>query len=166
MRPASVLRSVGVAGIAVTAAISVAALPASAAAQTVASPAGTPFDLGPSPVALPSSCAFPNADFNFVFGSGSAVFHDTANANGDWGGETLQGPAVLYDGTTAIAAGHLTVWMGGGNNARGQNEGGLTLSYTGMGPDGSVQIHVNGHSTVNALGQPTSNVLNVHVACS
>lgn len=165
MTRGGLLRSVSVAGVAVTAALGLAATPASATAQTMAIPAGTPLDIGPSPVGIATSCAFPNGDFNFVFGSGSAVFYDSENANGDWGGETLQGPAALYDGTTAIANGHLTVWMGGGYNARGQNEGALTLAYTGTGPDGSVQIHVNGQTAVNALGRPTSNVLNVHVTC-
>ena len=131
----------------------------------MAIPAGTPFDIGPSPIGVPASCAFPNGDFNVVFAAGSAVFYGTENANGDWGGETLQGPAELYDGTTAIANGHLTVWLGGGNNARGQNEGALTLAYAGSGPGGAVQIHVNGQSAVNALGIPTSNVLNVHITC-
>ena len=87
------------------------------------------------------------------------------NANGDWGGETLQGPAVFYEGATPIADGHLTVWFGGGNNARGQNEGGFTINYTGSGAGGRVEIHVNGHSTVNAQGQPTANGLNVHITC-
>lgn len=165
MRRGPVLRLMSIAGVAATAALSLAATPASAAAQTGPIPAGSPLDIGPSPVGLSAACAFPNGDFNFVFGSGSAVYYGTENANGGWGGETLQGPADLYDGTTAIASGHLTVWMGGGYNARGQNEGALTLAYAGTGSGGRVQIHVNEQSAVNAVGQPTSNVLNVHVTC-
>ena len=126
---------------------------------------GMPFNLGPSPVPLPQSCTFPNADANFVFLSGTGVFHGTANNNGDWGGETLQGTAVFYEDTTPIAQGHLTIWEGGGNNSMGQNEGGITVNFTG----GGIQIHVNAHGTVPAnssTGLPTANVQNVTVTCS
>jgi len=166
MRSVAVLRSVGVAGLAIAAALSVPATTASAAAQTASIPAGTAFDLGPSPVGLPTSCLFANGDANFVFQSGSVVSYGTENANGGWGGETLTGPAVLFEDTTAIAAGHLTIWFGGGNNARGQSEGALTVNFAGSGPDGTVELHVSGQMAVNALGRPTANVLHVHVTCS
>jgi hypothetical protein len=134
---------------------------ASATAQT-ADATGMTFDLGPSPVGLPSNCTVPNNDANFVFTSGSAVFHESTNNNGDWGGETVQGTANFYEDSTLIATGHLTIWGGGGNNARGQNEGGLTLNFSSP----SVSIHVNFHGTVNANGTPTANQTNVVVSCS
>jgi hypothetical protein len=124
------------------------------------------FDLGPSPTGLPSACAFPNGDANFLFLSGNGVSHDSSNKNGDWGGQTAEGSAVFYENSTQIAVGHLTIWGGGGNNARGQNEGGFTLNFSGSGPSGSVSIHVNAHQTANASGTPTANALNVQVACS
>ena len=140
------------------------AAPGAQAAAVTGPAAGMTFDLGPSPVGLPPSCQFPNADANFLFLAGSAVFHDTSNKNGDWGGETVQGPAVFFEDSTAIATGHLTIWGGGGNNARGQNEGGLTLNFASS--DGTVTIHVNFGGTVNANGTPTANHANVQIACS
>jgi hypothetical protein len=137
------------------------AVPAFATAQT-GSVAGMTFDLGPSPVGLPSSCNFPNADANFVYLNGNGVFHGTSNKNGDWGGQTAEGTAVFYEDTTQIAVGHLTIWGGGGNNAKGQTEGGLTLNFT----SSVVSIHVNAHQTTNASGTPTANALNVQVTCS
>jgi len=181
MKPASVVRDGIIAGtVTLAAALGLYASPAFAAAQVqhlnASIPAGTPFDLGPSPVGLPASCPFPNDDANFVFASGSVVMHESSNANGDWGGETLQGPAAMYEGSTPIGQGHLTVWFGGGNNSptRGQNEGGFTANYTGTdstGPDstGTVQIHVNGQMTIPAnssTGAPTAEVLNVNVTCA
>lgn len=175
MRPLSVVRSAGAAGLALTAAIGLYASPAFAAAttgtQTGNIPAGYPWDLGPSPSGLPASCTFPNADANFVFLSGTYVSHGTMNNNGDWGGFTAEGEAVFYEDTTQIAQGHLTIWFGGGNNSpdRGQNEGGMTVDFTGTGPSGSVQIHVNGHMTTPAnssTGLPTADVLNVTVTCA
>ena len=165
MKTGSLVHSTGIAALAITAAVSFGAVPASAAAQTGPITPGTPFDLGPSPTGLPSTCSFPNGDANFVFGAGSFVSHDSQNKNGDWGGETLQGPAVFYEDATPIAQGHLTIWFGGGNNARGQNEGGATINYTGSGASGSVAIHVNVHSTVNVQAQPTANILNVNITC-
>ena len=136
------------------------------AAQTGSIPAGTPWDIGPSPAGLPQSCPFPNGDANFVFQSGTFVAHDTSNANGDWGGLTAQGAVVFYEDSTPIGQGHLTIWEGGGNNAKAQTEGGFTLNYSGTGDGVAVQIHVNGHMTTNAQGQPTADVLNVNVTCS
>lgn len=136
-----------------------------ATAQT-GSAAGLTFDLGPSPTGLPSSCWFPNGDANFQYLSGNVVQHDSANKNGDWGGETAEGTANFFEGTTWIAQGHLTIWGGGGNNAQAQTEGGMTINFTGAGPGGSLRIHVNFHGTTNAAGTPTANVLNVGVDCS
>jgi hypothetical protein len=69
---------------------------------------------------------------------------------------------VFFEDSTQIAVGHLTIWGGGGNNARGQNEGGLTLNFSST----SVLIHVNFHQTTNASGTPTANAVNIQVACS
>lgn len=141
-------------------------VPAAYATAQTGSATGMTFDLGPSPIGLPPTCGVDNGDLNFLFTSGSVVFHDTSNANGDWGGETVQGSANLYDGSTQIAVGHLTIWGGGGNNARGQNEGGLTVNFSGSGDSGSIMIHVTLHQTVNAGGRPTANVANVQIVCS
>jgi hypothetical protein len=138
-----------------------AAAPAGATAEH-APAAGMTFDLGPNPNGLPASCPFANGDANFVFLSGKGVDHESVNNNGDWGGETVQGTAQFYEDSTLIDTGHLTIWGGGGNNAKAQTEGGLTLNFVGS----SVTIHVNFHSTTNAHGTPTSNVLNVQVTCA
>jgi hypothetical protein len=120
------------------------------------------FDLGPSPVGLPSNCPFPNGDANFVFLSGNGVGHDSTNKNGDWGGETVTGTANFLEGSTLIDTGHLTIWGGGGNNNQGQGEGGFTLNFTGS----SVTIHVNGHNTQSASGNQVGNAGNVQITCS
>jgi hypothetical protein len=153
--------TIAVAAIGMLAAAFVAAPGAEATAIT-GSAAGMTFDLGPSPVGLPANCSFPNADANFVFLSGSTVSHDSSNKNGDWGGQTAQGQAMFFEDSTAIATGHLTIWGGGGNNAQGQNEGGLTLNFTSP----SLSIHVNFHQTVNANGVPTASPVGVQVVCS
>ncbi|MDQ1747103.1 MAG: hypothetical protein QOD07_1366 [Frankiaceae bacterium] len=137
------------------------ASPAGATA-TVGPVAGMTFDLGPSPVGLPSNCPFPNDDANFLFTSGNGVNHESVNKNGGWGGETAEGSAVFYEDSTPIATGHLTIWGGGGGNARGQNEGGLTLSFV----SATVTIHVHVHQTTNANGTPTANAGGVEVTCS
>jgi hypothetical protein len=168
MKPISVVRSAGTAGLALAASIGLYAAPAFSGAMTGSIPAGTPFAIGPSPSGVPASCPFPNGDASFVFGSGSGVMYGTGNANGDWGGETLQGPAGFYENGVLIAEGHLTVWFGGGNNTRGQNENAFTVNYTGVDATGSVQIHVNGQTAFPAnssTGLPTANVLNVNVSC-
>jgi hypothetical protein len=133
------------------------------------SAAGLTMDLGPTP-SLPSNCPFPNQDANLIFLDGHAVNHDTSNKNGDWGGFTAEGTATFYesDGTTNTPwyTGHLTVWGGGGNNAQSQGEGGSTMTYHGTGAAGNLDIHANFHSTFNAAGTPTANVLNVNITCS
>ena len=167
MKPIVAIRSTAVAGLIAAGAAGGAGLlaaPAYAAVQT-GSAAGMPFDLGPSPVGLPVSCPFANGDANFVFLSGSEVQHFTSNKNGDWGGLTVEGPAQFFEGTIPLYQGHLTLWEGGGNNAKAQTEGGLTLNFEGTGAGGKLSVHVNFHSTTNAQGSPTANAENVQVSC-
>jgi hypothetical protein len=135
-----------------------------------------PLLTGPPPpfVSIPSNCpSFLSTDawtLNFV--DGNAVSHGTLNKNGDWGGFTAEGPAVLTssDGTVQYT-GHATEWGGGGQNSNPggpptqQSVNGFTLHFNGSGPSGMVSIHVNGHSTTNNAGTPTSNVNNVNVSC-
>ena len=163
MKPSVIVRSTAAAGIITAAAVGWSASSAFAAAQT-GSAAGVPFDLGSSSTGLPANCPFPNGDANFVFLSGSMVQHDTTNANGDWGGMTIEGVAQFYEGTTPLYQGHLTIWEGGGNNAKAQTEGGLTLAFE-SGGGGALRIHVDFHSTTNAQGTPTAGQLNVQVSC-
>lgn len=126
---------------------------------------------GPPPptVTIPSNCpsflSTPNWEVDLV--SGSAVFHFTENKNGDWGGGTMQGQAVLStsDGTNQYT-GHVTQWFGQGNNSGGQTETGFTLTFNGSGPAGSISIHANGHTTTNNSGTTTSNFQNGTVTCS
>ena len=166
MKPSTILRSAGAAAAAaaLAATIGLGAGAASAAAQT-GSAAGMPFDLGPSPVGLPGNCLFANGDANWVFSSGTVVMHETTNKNGDWGGMTAEGTAQFYEGTTPLYQGHLTVWFGGGNNAKGQSEGGFTVNFNGTGADGSLSLHANGHMTTNAAGTQTANPQNVSISC-
>ncbi len=161
MRTSAMLRLAGGGFLACLGLTGVAVVPASASAQTFDA-TGTPFDLGPSPVGLPANCPFPNGDANFLFLSGHGVGHDTSNKNGDWGGETITGTAQFFEDSTLIDVGQLTLWEGGGNNAKGQNEGGLTLNFSGS----SVTIHVNAHQTQSASGNSVGNALNVQVTCS
>ena len=174
MKPISIARCGIVAG-ALVAAVGLNTSSAFGAAQVQhengSIPAGTPWGLGPDPAGLPQSCQFPNGYANFVFQSGTYVSHGTSNANGDWGGLTLEGPAVFLEDSTPIGQGHLTIWEGGGNNAidRGQGEGGITVNFTGTASGQNVQIHVNEHMTVPAnspTGEPTATVVNVTVTCS
>jgi hypothetical protein len=101
---------------------------------------------------------------NFV--NGNAVFHGTENKNGDWGGFTAEGPAVMTssDGTVQYT-GHATEWGGGGNNSRGQSENGFTLNFNASGPAGTISIHANQHATTNNAGTPTSNTFSATVTC-
>ena len=136
-----------------------------------------PLLTGPPPpgVSIPANCpAFLSTDawaLNFV--SGNSVSHGTLNKNGDWGGGTGEGPAVLTtsDGTVQYS-GHATEWGGGGQNSNPggpptqQSEFGFTFNFNGSGPAGTVSIHVNQHSTTNNSGTPTSNVFGVTVSCS
>ena len=125
---------------------------------------------GPPPpfVTVPANCpeflSTPDWELNLV--KGSAVFHFTGNNNGDWGGGTMQGQAVLSTPDGPQYTGHLTQWFGQGNNAGGQTEMGFTLTYNGTGPAGSISIHANGHTTTNNAGTTTSNFNNATVTCS
>ena len=128
-----------------------------------------PVDVGPSPTGIPASCPFSNGDFALVFSSGNAVFHDTTNANGDWGGETFTGPATWTLDGTPLYQGHATLWGGGGNNVQGQNENGFTLSFKGAGVSDSSQtlsVHVSGGSATPAHSTTsTANRLHVDIVC-
>jgi hypothetical protein len=129
-----------------------------------------PLLTGPPPsfVSIPSNCpAFLSSDtWTLDFVDGNAVFHFTQNKNGDWGGGTAEGPAVLTssDGTMQYS-GHGTEWFGQGNNSGGQTVFGFTTNFNGRGPAGSLSIHANGHLTTNNSGTLTSNVTNVKVSC-
>jgi hypothetical protein len=128
-----------------------------------------PLLTGSGGVTLPGNCpAFLTTDaWELNFTSGNAVQHGTENKNGDWGGGTVEGPAILTmsDGTPEYS-GHATAWFGGGNNSGGQSEGGFTLTFNGSGTAGTISIHVDQHSTTNNSGTPTSNVFHVTVTCS
>ena len=132
---------------------------------------------GPPPpfVTIPTNCpAFLSTDnwaLNFV--GGNSVSHGTLNSNGDWGGGTASGPAVLTNSLGTIEySGHLTEWFGGGQNSNPggpptqQSEQGFTTNFNGSGPAGTLSIHANGHFTTNNAGTPTANVTNVSVTCS
>ena len=132
---------------------------------------------GPPPpfVTIPSSCpAFLSSDaWTLSFTGGNSVSHGTLNKNGDWGGGTAEGPAVLASSVGTVEyTGHATEWGGGGQNSdpggdpTQQSENGFTLHFNGSGPAGSLDIHVDMHSTTNNAGTPTSNITNVNVSCS
>ena len=129
---------------------------------------------GPPPpfVTIPANCpSFLSTDaWSLDFVSGNAVSHGTSNKNGDWGGVTAEGQAVLttHDGT-AQYAGHLTEWGGGGQNSpsgTNQTEGGFTLTFHGSGVAGNLSIHADSHSTTNNSGTPTANHNSAIVSCS
>jgi hypothetical protein len=129
---------------------------------------------GPAPGPLSGNCpeflSTPNWALAFV--GGNSVSHGTINNNGDWGGGTAEGPAVLTDGTLIQYAGHLQEWGGGGQNSNpggnptNQSENGFTLNFNGSGIAGSISIHANMHMTTNNSGTPTANVTNISVTCS
>jgi hypothetical protein len=110
-------------------------------------------------------------ELNFV--SGNAVSHGTINKNGDWGGATAEGQAVLTtaDGTVQYS-GHLQEWGGGGQNSNpggppmNQSENGFTLNFKGSGVAGSISINVNMHTTTNNSGTPTSSPAGGNATCS
>jgi hypothetical protein len=165
MRTKSLARFAGGGALACLGVCGFAAAPAFAAAQTF-DIAGMPFDIGPSPIGLPSNCPFSNGDANFIFLSGHGVGHDTTNKNGDWGGGTYTGTATFYEDSAPLYTGHLTIWGGGGNNLKGQTTNGFTLNFNGTGEGGSFALHVNTQQTTNAAGTPTANVENISITCS
>jgi hypothetical protein len=132
---------------------------------------------GPPPpfVTVPSSCPawFSTDNWAVIFTGGNAVNHGTINKNGDWGGGTAEGPAVLEtsDGTVQYT-GHATVWGGGGQNSNPggpptqQSVNGFTVHFNGSGPSGSITIHADVHSTTNNAGVLTANVFHAQVTCS
>lgn len=178
-------RSIGAAAAAVLFASSstLLAMPGASAAAFHPDPSGHVIELGPSPTGV-GNCTFPNDDASFLTVSGNVVVHDTSNKNGDWGGATFEGTAILreapYSGFDSFGnpidtgapvdlyEGHLSYWSGGGNNAGGQTEGGFTADFhgTAMSGSGSIDIHVSVHSTTNDSATPTANALNVSVTCS
>jgi hypothetical protein len=106
---------------------------------------------------------------NFV--DGNSVSHGTLNKNGDWGGATATGPAVLTDGDTLEYSGQATVWGGGGQNSNpggpptNQSAGGFTFHFNGSGPAGTISIHLHSHQTTNNSGTTTSSVNSGTVTC-
>ena len=130
-----------------------------------------PVITGPPPpfVTIPANCpSFLSVDtWTLDFVSGNAVGHGTTNKNGDWGGQTAEGQAVLTTSDGIVQyAGHLTEWGGGGNNSGGQSTGGFTLSFNGSGIAGNLTIHVSQGATTNNSGTPTGSHRNVTVTCS
>lgn len=129
-----------------------------------------PLLTGPPPpfVNIPANCpSFMSNEWSLDFVSGKAVFHETTNKNGDWGGFTGQGQAQLTTPDNTVQyAGHLTAWGGGGNNSGGQTEGGFTLDFNGSGIAGNLTIHIDSHQSTNNSGAPTANVTHVSVTCS
>lgn len=147
------------------------------------------FALGQAPPGLiPKSCdALVNVTdaFGFLIANGNAVTHTETNKNGGWGGETFEGTATFEETSTLsftnttqgsvqaafaeathLASGHLHLWGGGGNNAKGQAETGFTLQFHGTTSSGaSITIHINSHSNVSASGK-THTHSNTSVSCS
>jgi hypothetical protein len=167
-----------VAGLTCAGALGVGVASSSATAQHAPAAALGVQEIGPSPTGISPGCPFGNGDFGVQFLAGNAVFHESSNKNGDWGGNTIEGPAqfglVVHqaDGSltlTPMYQGHLTIWAGGGNNKAGQSEGGETFNFNGLGvsdPTAMLGVHFNTHSTTNNAGTPTANVLNVSITCS
>jgi hypothetical protein len=130
-----------------------------------------PVITGPPPpfVVVPANCPswFSTDAWNVNLTGGNSVGHGTSNSNGDWGGGTAEGPAVLTtsDGTPQYS-GHATEWFGGGNNKAGQSEQGFTVNFTGTGIAGTISIHANGHMTTNNAGTQTVNFNSATVICS
>jgi hypothetical protein len=132
---------------------------------------------GPPPpfVTVPANCPawFSTDSWAVNFTDGNSVMHFTQNKNGDWGGGTATGSAVLVtsDGTVQYS-GHATVWGGGGQNSNPggnptqQSVNGFTVHFIGSGPTGSIDIHAHSHSTTNNAGTPTANVIGASVTCS
>lgn len=132
---------------------------------------------GPPPpfVSLPSNCpAFLSTDdWTLAFIDGNSVSHGTLNKNGDWGGGTAEGTAELTSSDNTVQyMGQATEWGGGGQNSdpgadpTQQSENGFTLHFHGSGAAGTIDIHLDIHSTTNNSGTPTSNVTHVTVTCS
>jgi hypothetical protein len=130
-------------------------------------PGPTSFSLQPPAftgitVPVPGNCPF---DANaFITITGNAVGHGTINKNGDWGGNTIEGTAVLTDpGNDAFTGpfnGHATGWGGGGQNSNpggpplNQGETGQTFTFNGTdGSGNALTVTFDWHFTQNNLGQ-------------
>jgi hypothetical protein len=161
----TIIRLAGTGTVACLGLLGMAALPAGATAQA-GNITGLTMDLGPLPVQVPTNCPFGQTDdASILMLSGNGVFHGSENKNGEWGGETIEGIAQFTVGT-ATYTGHLTIWGGGGNNIVGQKEGGETLTFHGTGQDGTLDVHVTGHSTTSASGNQVGNQLTGTITCS
>src|SRR5579862_1265634 len=136
-----------------------------------------PILTGPAPpfVTFVGSCPdFVTTDtWALNFTGGNAVIHGTQNKNGDWGGETANGPAVLTTSDGAVQyTGKATEWGGGGQNSNpggqptNQSVNGFTFHFNGSGPAGTISIHAHSHQTTNNAGTVTSNVQDATVTCS
>lgn len=123
-----------------------------------------------------------------MMNSGNAVMHDSTNKNGDWGGDTVEGIGTITLYTTAPDnpddpssmpsdpdtnfgpfTGHVTQWGGGGNNSKGQGEGGFTFSFHGVSESGmTVDVQLHAHQTFSAAngGTPTANTGGGTMTCS
>lgn len=160
----SIIRLAGTGTVACLGLLGVAAAPAGATAQA-GDVTGLTLDLGPPPVAVPANCPFGQTDdASVLMLSGHGVFYGTENPNGDWGGQTIEGTAQFTVGD-ATYTGHLTTWGGGGNNIKGQNEGGDTLSFHGTGSNGTLDVHVTGHGTTSASGNQSGHMSGT-ITCS
>ncbi len=79
---------------------------------------------------------------------------------------TLKTKRVVRSASAGTAACIGTTWSGGGKNAGGETEQGLTLSFNGTGIAGTISIQANQYSTTNNARTPTSNVQNSNVTFS
>jgi hypothetical protein len=141
---------------------------------------GLVFPLGGGGSGPPPGCPIQTGPNAIVSTGGNGVMHESTNKNGDWGGQTYEGQAVLeyvpggFDANgnpvgsvTPLYEGHVTLWGGGGNNKAGQTEGGLTLTFQGTAivgagaPSATIHIHIDGHMTTNNGGTPTASSMNV-----
>lgn len=124
--------------------------------------------LPPFATISPNCPAFLSTDtWTLDFVGGNSVSHETTNKNGDWGGFTAEGQAVLSTSDSTVQyAGHLTEWGGGGNNSGGQTEGGFTLDFNGSGIAGNITLHIDGHTTTNNGGTSTAGTQHARITCS
>ena len=178
MRARRVLRVAGAGVLAASLAVMVTAVPAFAGQTQHVT--GIVFPLGGGGSGPPPGCPVQSGPNAIVSDTGHGVFHGETNKNGDWGGQTFEGTAVLesvpggFDGNgnpvgpvTPLYQGHLTVWGGGGNNAAGQTESGLTLTFHGTAvagspaPSATIDIRLDGHTTTNNSGATTANFMNI-----
>jgi hypothetical protein len=171
-----IIRLAGTGTVACLGLLGAAAAPASAAPGQTSSAAGFTFGVPGIPVPISGPCPFGNGDaVSFVVTSGTMTNHGVMNKNGSWGGQTVEGTTTLSVAGSTYT-GHMTYWNGGGTNVVGtevgQSEGGLTLDFHGSGSAGNVDVHLNGHMTVNNNGTttvdntPGGNGLNGAVTCS